>query len=151
MGFERITGCPTGRFRAALLKSALRYCDETTGCLIDAGDANGNVKRHTRRCWPQTEIAKAWIAQAESGEPGAADQARAALLRLERLYLNHPVAGGGYDHFDRTGKSLIATIPTSSFYHILSACGKAERVLGEESTLRPRVAKRPPKAIAYAF
>ena len=29
-GFERITGCPTGRFRAELLASALRYRDEAT-------------------------------------------------------------------------------------------------------------------------
>ena len=131
MGFERITGCPTGRYRAELLKSALRYRDEVTGCLIDEGDANGNIKRHTRRCWPQTEITKAWIAQAEAGEPGAADEARAALLRLETHYLNHPVTGGWYDQFDRDGKSLVPTIPASSFYHILCACVEAEQVLGQ--------------------
>ena len=78
-GFERITGCPTGRYRAELLASALRYRDEATGCLIDEGDAAGNIRRHSRRLWPQTEMAKAWIAQAEAGEAGAADEARAAL------------------------------------------------------------------------
>jgi mannose/cellobiose epimerase-like protein (N-acyl-D-glucosamine 2-epimerase family) len=129
-GFERITGCPTGRYRAELLASALRYRDEATGCLIDEGDAAGNIKRHSRRCWPQTEIAKAWIAQAESGEAGAADEARAALSRLERHYLSHPVAGGWYDQFDREGRSLIATIPASSFYHVLCAGVEAEAVLG---------------------
>jgi mannose/cellobiose epimerase-like protein (N-acyl-D-glucosamine 2-epimerase family) len=129
-GFERITGCPTGRYRAELLASALRYRDEATGCLIDEGDAAGNIKRHSRRCWPQTEIAKAWIAQAESGEAGAADEARAALSRLERHYLSHPVAGGWYDQFDRDGRSLIATIPASSFYHVLCAVVEAEAVLG---------------------
>ena len=41
-GFERITGCPTGRYRAQLLSSALRFCD-TTGCLVDEGDASGNI------------------------------------------------------------------------------------------------------------
>jgi mannose/cellobiose epimerase-like protein (N-acyl-D-glucosamine 2-epimerase family) len=129
-GFERITGCPTGRYRAELLASALRYRDEATGCLTDEGDAAGNIKRHSRRCWPQTEIAKAWIAQAESGEAGAADEARAALSRLERHYLSHPVAGGWYDQFDRDGRSLIATIPASSFYHVLCAVVEAEAVLG---------------------
>jgi mannose/cellobiose epimerase-like protein (N-acyl-D-glucosamine 2-epimerase family) len=129
-GFERITGCPTGRYRGELLASALRYRDEATGCLIDEGDAAGNVKRHSRRLWPQTEIAKAWIAQAEAGEAGAADEARAALSRLERHYLRHPVAGGWYDQFDRDGRSLIATIPASSFYHVLCAVVEAEQVLG---------------------
>ena len=127
-GFERITGCPTGRFRGELLQSALRYRDEA-GCLVDEGDANGNIKRHSRRCWPQTEMAKAWIAQAEAGEAGAPEQARQALARLERHYLSHPVAGGWYDTFDGEGRSTVATIPASSFYHVLCAVTEAEAVL----------------------
>jgi mannose-6-phosphate isomerase len=129
-GFERITRCPTGRHRAELLAAALRYRDEATLCLVDQGDASGQVRRHSRRLWPQTEIVKAWIAQAESGEAGAAEEARAALSRLERHYLRHPVAGGWYDQFDRDGRSLVATIPASSLYHVLSAVTEAERVLG---------------------
>jgi mannose-6-phosphate isomerase len=112
-----------------LLASALRYREQATGCLLDEGDAAGNVRRHTRRLWPQTEFAKAWIAQAEAGEAGAAEQARAALARLERHYLRHPVAGGWYDQFDRDGRSLVATIPASSFYHVLCATVEATSVL----------------------
>ncbi|WP_253625974.1 MULTISPECIES: AGE family epimerase/isomerase [unclassified Bradyrhizobium] len=129
-GFERITGCPTGRPRGELLASALRYRDAATGCLVDEGDNEGNIRRHTRRLWPQSELAKAWIAQAESGEAGAADEARAALVLLERHYLSHPVAGGWYDQFDRNGNSLVDTIPASSFYHVLCAVTEAEQVLG---------------------
>ena len=129
-GFERITGCPTVRPRGELLATALRYQDAATGCLIDAGDTAGNITRDTRRLWPQTELAKAWIAQAESGEEGAADRARAALARLERHYLRHPVAGGWHDQFDRDGNSLVATIPASSFYHVLCAVTEAEQVIG---------------------
>ncbi|WP_439409379.1 AGE family epimerase/isomerase [Bradyrhizobium sp. DASA03076] len=129
-GFERITGCPTGQRRAELLATALRYRDAATGCLVDEGDDAGNIRRATRRLWPQTEIAKAWIAQAESGEAGAAEEARAALVRLERHYLSHPVRGGWYDQFDGDGKSLIDTIPASSFYHVLCAIMEAEQVLG---------------------
>jgi mannose/cellobiose epimerase-like protein (N-acyl-D-glucosamine 2-epimerase family) len=129
-GFERITGCPTGRYRAELLASALRYRDEETGCLVDEGDADGKIKRSTRRLWPQTELAKAWIAQAEAGEAGAASEARAALARLERHYLSHPVPGGWYDQFDRNDRSLVATIPASSFYHVLCTVAEADQVLG---------------------
>jgi mannose/cellobiose epimerase-like protein (N-acyl-D-glucosamine 2-epimerase family) len=129
-GFERITGCPTGKFRGELLAAALRYREESTGCLIDEGDAVGNTRRHSRRLWPQTELAKAWIAQAEAGEAGAAEEARAALSRLERHYLRHPVRGGWYDQFDREGRSVVATIPASSFYHVLCATAEAEAVLG---------------------
>ena len=45
-GFERITGCPTGRHRGELLASALRYRDEVTGCLIDEGGTEGRIRRH---------------------------------------------------------------------------------------------------------
>jgi mannose/cellobiose epimerase-like protein (N-acyl-D-glucosamine 2-epimerase family) len=128
-GFERITGCPTARHRSQLLNAALRYRDDVTGCLFDEGDGDGNIRKFTRRCWPQTEIAKAWIAQAEAGEQGAADEAREALTRLYRHYLRHPVLGGWYDQFDRDGRSLVASIPASSFYHILCAVAEAERVL----------------------
>jgi mannose/cellobiose epimerase-like protein (N-acyl-D-glucosamine 2-epimerase family) len=128
-GFERITGCPTGRYRAQLLSSALRFCDDVTGCLVDEGDAEGDIRKSTRRLWPQTEIAKAWIAQAEAGEQGAADQAVEALARLHRHYLSHPVSGGWYDQFDRDSRSLVDAIPASSFYHIVCAIAEAERVL----------------------
>ncbi len=130
-GFERITGCPTGRHRSQLLASALRYCDDITGCLIDEGDADGNIRKSSRRCWPQTEIAKAWIAQAEAGEPAAFDEAIKALVRLYRHYLCHPVLGGWYDQFDRDGRSMVDTIPASSFYHILCAVSEADRVFGQ--------------------
>jgi mannose-6-phosphate isomerase len=129
-GFERITHCPTGRQRAGLLASALRYRDDATGCLCDEGSADGSIRRFTRRLWPQTEIAKAWIAQAEAGEPGAADEARNALVRMHRHYLHYPVRGGWYEQFDRDHRSLIDTIPASSFYHIVCAVSEAERVLG---------------------
>ena len=129
-GFERITGCRTARHRAQLLASALRYRDEVTGCLFDEGDADGRIRKFTRRLWPQTEIAKAFIAQAEAGEPGAADEALKALDRLYQHYLRHPVLGGWYDQFDHDNRSLVDFIPASSFYHILCAVAEAERVLG---------------------
>ncbi|MBN8974756.1 MAG: AGE family epimerase/isomerase, partial [Rhizobiales bacterium] len=128
-GFERITSCPTGQYRSALLASAMRYRDPSTGCLVDEGNAVGAITRSSRRCWPQTELAKAWIAQAESGEGGAVDAAYAALHRLEKYYLRHPVAGGWYEHFDGNGHLICEAIPASSLYHILGAVIEADRVL----------------------
>ena len=128
-GFERITGCPTSKHRSALLASALRYRDEGTGCLVDQGNVEGRITKPSGRCWPQTEIAKAWMAQAESGEPGADREARAALLRLERYYLCHPVRGGWYDSFQHDDDARTAPILASSFYHVLCAIAEADRVL----------------------
>lgn len=127
-GFERITGCPTARHRSALMASLLRYRN-AAGCLVDEGDAEGRVTRSSRRCWPQTELAKAWIAQAESGEAGASDQARAALALLHRHHLDHPVRGGWYDQFDGEGRPVVDYIPASTFYHVLCAVSEAEQVL----------------------
>jgi mannose/cellobiose epimerase-like protein (N-acyl-D-glucosamine 2-epimerase family) len=129
-GFERIANCPTGRHRAELLASALRYRDDATGFLFDEGNVDGSIRKSTRRLWPQTELAKAWIAQTEVGEQGAADEARDALARLYRHYLRHPVPGCWYDQFDRDNRSLVDSIPASSFYHVLCAVAEAERVLG---------------------
>jgi mannose-6-phosphate isomerase len=128
--FERITSRPTAHYRNDLLVSALRFRDDETGCLFDEGDADGNIKKFTRRCWPQTEIAKAWIAQAEAGNQGAAEEAQDALVRLYHHYLRHPVLGGWYDQFDGDNRSLVDSIPASSFYHILCAIAEADRVLG---------------------
>jgi mannose-6-phosphate isomerase len=127
-GFERITGCPTARHRTALVTSMLRFRD-AGGCLVDEVNAEGTIVRSSRRCWPQTEFAKAWIAQAESGEAGANEQARAALTLLKTHYLDHPVKGGWYDQFDGDGRSMVDHIPASSFYHVLCAVSEAEQVL----------------------
>lgn len=128
-GFERITGCPTMKYRAPLLRSALRFRDEVTGCLVDEANADGRITRSSQRCWPQTELAKAFLVQAESGEAGAADAAREALARLEKRYLRHPVKGGWYEQFDADGQSMVPWIPASSLYHILGAVIEADRVL----------------------
>lgn len=128
-GFERITGCPTAKYRSALLTSALRYRDPITGCLVDQGDIEGRITKSSGRCWPQTEIAKAWMAQAESGDASAAEEARSALVRLERYYLRHPVRGGWYDRFERDADADSAPILASSFYHVLCAVAEADQSL----------------------
>lgn len=127
-GFERITGCPTGRHRSVLMPSLLRFRD-ASGCLTDEGDRDGNITQTTRKLWPQTELAKAWVAQAEGGEEGAAVEARQALARLQALYLNHPVRGGWHAQFDSDGRSTIDTIPASALYHIFCALSEAHQVL----------------------
>ena len=128
--FERNTGCPTGEHRMVLLMTARRFRDEATGCLIDEVDGSGRITKSTRRLWPQTEIAKAFLAQAETSVPGAETEARAALVRLYTYYLDHPVAGGWYDQFDAQGRSLVDFIPASSFYHVICAISEADEVLG---------------------
>jgi mannose/cellobiose epimerase-like protein (N-acyl-D-glucosamine 2-epimerase family) len=129
--FERITGCPTARFRSALMKSALRCVDARTSCLVDECDEEGVITKPGYRLWPQTEIVKAWLVYAEAGDPLAAGEARKALARLDRHFLSHPVAGGWYDHFDGEGHSLVDFIPASSFYHLMCMAAEVDRVLAK--------------------
>lgn len=127
--FERLTGCPTAKYRKALLRSALRYRHEATGCLVDEVRPDGQIAKFSQRCWPQTELVKAFLAQAESGEAKAANAAQEALERLEKRYLRHPVKGGWYEHFDGNGHSIVDWIPASSLYHIFGAITEADRIL----------------------
>ncbi len=96
-------GCPPGPLAATLLRSALRWRDPKTGLLIDEADRNGPVRRTSRRTWPQTELAKAWIAEMEVGVSGAAQKAAAALKALADHYLDTPYPGGWTDQFERAG------------------------------------------------
>ncbi len=127
--YQRISGHDTAAYREQLLASTLRYQD-ASGCLIDEGNADGVITKSTRRCWPQTELAKAWLAQAQHGVAGAEQAARAALRSLHRFYLCHPVRGAWYDQFDQNGRSLVDVVPASTFYHIFCAVHEADQVLG---------------------
>ena len=126
---ERLRGLPAGSLPTTLLQSALRWSDPKTGFLIDEADRNGPVRRTSRRTWPQTELAKAWIAEAEIGRLGAADKAAAALQNLADHYLDKPYAGGWTDQFDADGRALTTHMPASTFYHVFCAVAEADRAL----------------------
>jgi len=127
--YERLRGLPPGPLAARLLQSALRWTDPETGLLIDEADRNGPVRRTSRRTWPQTELAKAWIAEAELGTPGATQKAAAALQALTDHYLDTPYVGGWTDQFDEHGRALTVHMPASTFYHVFCAIAEADRVL----------------------
>jgi mannose-6-phosphate isomerase len=130
---ERLRGLPAGPLATKLLHSALRWRDPKTGLLIDEADRNGPVRRTSRRAWPQTELAKAWIAEAEAGRPGAAQNAMGALQALADHYLDRPIVGGWTDQFDAQGRALTTHMPASTFYHVFCAIAEADRVLGSSA------------------
>jgi mannose/cellobiose epimerase-like protein (N-acyl-D-glucosamine 2-epimerase family) len=127
---ERLTGTPWGVRPGELLQTALRFADPATGFLVDEGDRNGAVRRATRRTWPQTELAKAWLAEAEAGHPSAAENARIALAALAEHYLDRPFVGGWTDQFDAAGRPMTQDVPASTFYHVFCAIVEADRVIG---------------------
>jgi mannose-6-phosphate isomerase len=128
--YERLTGAAPGSAARELLHSALRWTDPTTGLLIDDAGRDGTVRRASRRTWPQTELAKAWLAEAEIGRGGAADNARVVLRTLADHYLDRPIVGGWTDQFDAAGRAITLNMPASSFYHVFCAIAEADRILG---------------------
>jgi mannose/cellobiose epimerase-like protein (N-acyl-D-glucosamine 2-epimerase family) len=127
---ERLTGASRGVLTSELLQTALRFADPATGFLIDDADRNGTVRRATRRTWPQTELAKAWLAEAETGRQGAAEAARVALAAVTDHYLDRPFVGGWTDQFDAAGSAITYNVPASTFYHVFCMIAEADRVIG---------------------
>lgn len=128
--YERLAGAAPGPLPGVLLERAARGRDARTGLLFDEIGRDGTVRKASHRTWPQTEFAKAWLAEAEAGHPTAAGEARQALAALSRHYLDRPVVGGWTDQIDSDGRPLTAHIPASTLYHLFGAVAEADRVLG---------------------
>ncbi|MCX7323920.1 MAG: AGE family epimerase/isomerase [Hyphomicrobiales bacterium] len=109
-----------------LLANALATVDPKTGLLIDEASRDGAIVKSTRRLWPQTELAKAWTAQAQAGVQGAADKAAAALERLFETYIRPAPAGAWIDQVDADGQVISSRLPASSFYHVFVAILEAD-------------------------
>jgi mannose-6-phosphate isomerase len=126
--YERLRGATPDTLPTALLQTALRWRDPRTGFLFDEADRNGAVLRSSRRIWPQTELSKAWMAEAEIGVVGADDNAAAILRALAERYLDHPCPGGWTDQFDQSGRALTMQMPATAFYHVFGAIAEANRL-----------------------
>ena len=74
-------------------------------------------------------IVKAWTAQAEAAEPGAANEARAALCFSIVTISNIQSLVAGMINLIVTANPWLIRFQ-SSFYHVLTAIAKADRVLG---------------------
>jgi mannose-6-phosphate isomerase len=106
----------------------LRFQDPRTGLLVDEATRDGTIRRATRRSWLQTELAKAWIAQADRGVPGAYGKAVEALTVLRDSYLGQPFAEGWLDQRDGDGRAMPGPVSASTLYHIFVAIAEAERL-----------------------
>jgi mannose/cellobiose epimerase-like protein (N-acyl-D-glucosamine 2-epimerase family) len=125
---ERLRAMASGELPDIMLAQALKSLDRD-GLLIDEADRLGLPLRATRRLWPQTELAKALIAQAEIGRSGAEAGALRALQALKRLYLDPAPKGGWVDQLDPSGAIISDRMPASSLYHVFVAIVEADRVL----------------------
>jgi mannose-6-phosphate isomerase len=126
--YQRLTGGAPDALASQLLDDALKTADPRTSFLIDEADCHGGIRRGTRRMWPQTELVKAWLVEAEAGREGALDKASQALAALNDTYLAKPFTAGWIDQFDADGKPAIDTVPASTLYHVLGMVIEVDRV-----------------------
>ncbi len=136
---ETLFGTPRGDLASKVFESTLRWRDPKLLLLVDEGDRRGGIRRGTRRSWLQTELAKAWIAQAEAGVRGADREAEAALETLRDRHLGQPFAAGWIDQLDDRGHPLAGPVPASILYHVFVAVAEADRVLNasQQPVARP--------------
>lgn len=129
--YERLFGQKSSPLATHMLGAALRAAEPEYGFLIDEIDSLQQVRLASRRLWPQMELVKAWLAQAEAGVDRAGEAAETLIEHVMATYLAGPFAGGWYDKFDAAGAISVDTVPASSLYHLFVAAAEAERVLGK--------------------
>ncbi|KRD96153.1 hypothetical protein ASE63_12085 [Bosea sp. Root381] len=130
--YERAAGLAPDTLPSALIDAAEATADPATGFLIDEAFSDGTCSRRSRRLWPQTEWAKAWLSEQRAGRPGAGAKAAHALGQLSTCYLGQPLPGAWIDQMDDTGRPLVDTIPASTLYHVFAAAVEADAVLLEQ-------------------
>jgi len=128
--FERQAQQKSSPMGTHLLGAALRAVEPQRGFLIDEIDTLGRPRKASRRLWPQTELIKAWLAQAETGADRADEAAEVLMAALMESYLAGPFRGGWYDQFDAHGKPIGEFVPASSLYHLFVAAAEADRGIG---------------------
>ena len=128
-GFERTTGCPTARHRTTLMQALPRYRDVKTGLLIDGSNREGIVIDATQSLANQISFAKAFIAQAEANEAGAAGEARNAISQVSQRYLQNIIPGGWHTTMTADATPVGCIIQAEDFYAVISLLSEAEQVL----------------------
>lgn len=133
--YERAAGLPPDALPSALIDAAETTADPATGFLIDEAFADGTPSRTSRRLWPQTEWAKAWLSEQRIGRKGAHARATHALNQLSAAYLGQPLPGGWIDQIDETGRPMVDTIPASTLYHVFAAAVETDAACEDEASL----------------
>ncbi len=121
--FEKQSGTSTRGYRHKLYNHAIAG---RGWFLNDEEDVSGTIHRESKRLWVQTEVIKAHLAMAERGVPGSADMAAAMIDGLFETHLKPD--GTWVDQVNACGAAMAATIPVSTFYHILCMAAEAKRI-----------------------
>jgi mannose-6-phosphate isomerase len=123
--YQVLSGVGVNHYADVLYAKAMEYgyCKDT-GLICDSVDLKKPNKTPTFRTWPQTEFIKASIAQARAGKRGMLSNVSAAIDNMFNMYFDVPSDGGWVDCLDANGQPKDTLMPTSTFYHIISAAAE---------------------------
>lgn len=124
--YRKATRIDVTAYQSALYRQAQT---DRSWFLNDEEDKAGSVRRETKRLWVQTEVIKAHLAMAELGASGARDMAAATIDALFPTYLTQE--GLWNDQINVCGANIAATIPVSTFYHILCMASESTRIASQ--------------------
>ncbi|MCW8126414.1 AGE family epimerase/isomerase [Microbulbifer halophilus] len=120
--YSRRSGAPVARYTRTLYDNALDTGQEKdTGLLFDAVTVAGQPLRRSKRCWPLTELVKASLCRAASGDPDAESRAARAIEALFEYYFSAEIPGLYIDRLDADNTVIGGMAPASTLYHLLLA------------------------------
>ena len=112
--YEKLTGISTELYARALYEKAFIG---NPIFLNDEEDKSGTPRRATKRLWVQTEVVRAHLSMMDRGDDAAKIMALRAIESFREHYLK--ADGTWVDQLDGEGRHCAATIPVSTFYHIM--------------------------------
>lgn len=124
--YSRRSGAPVTRYTQQLYRNAIASGREQhTGLLYDAITVTGQPLKTSKRCWPLTELIKASLCQATSGDSSAEGQAMSAIRALFEYYLSNEIPGLYIDQLDTDNRINNDWAPASTLYHLIVAATEA--------------------------
>ncbi len=127
--YERQMGVAVGDEIARLYRFAsVHGTDSQSGLVWDAVSRDGQLVQASARLWPQTEALKAHAAMTRRGQ-NRSKAILTVMTNLRERYLCGCPSGAWIDRLGDRFQPLSASIPTSSFYHLMMAYAELDALV----------------------
>lgn len=127
--YSRLSGTAQSDNIAALYQGGMELgFNAKTAFLVDSCDFNGDPVSGTFRSWPQTELVKASVSIALSGDHNVIPNITRTIERMFETYFATETSGGWHDKLDAEGQIIDGPMQSSTFYHIICMAAEVERL-----------------------
>lgn len=117
--YHRLTGHPVEAYTEALYSQGLEIGQTPSGLVLDEVLPDGTPLKPTKRCWGLTELIKASLVRARTGDPAAETEAVRAIDNLFRYYLCARTPGAYVDQRGASDEVVLDKAPASTLYHLV--------------------------------